>query len=443
MTAAMAEARAVADAVLYEGYLLYPYRASAAKNQVRWQWGVLMPPSYMDHDTGERHAASTEVIFEPRPGASLHIRLRFLHLQRRSVEVNGRPVGSVTIDGVEHTTWDEAVEREVDAVLSFAELSTEDTVVPVEVEAGRDYEHLTADTRFVRERQPLHAEMRVRAEPLPGPYGGVKVRLQISNVSTHSAATRQDALPYALIATHALVSITGGTVLSAIDPPEWASLLTKELHQDGLWPVLCGDQDRQNTVLCSPIILYDYPSIAQESAGELFDGTEIDEILTLRTMTLTDEEKREARATDPKAAELIDRVDNLPPELQDRLHGAVRYLRGVTGEKPEPQDIETLATPDTPWWDPGADASVDPEKDTVVINGVKVGNGSRVTLRPGKRADAHDMFLDGKTALVQAVLLDVDGTTHLAVTVEDDPGAEMYAAHGRYRYFGTDEVQPL
>jgi len=46
MTTQMDVARQVADAVLYEGYLLYPYRASARKNQIRWQWGVLVPLAY-------------------------------------------------------------------------------------------------------------------------------------------------------------------------------------------------------------------------------------------------------------------------------------------------------------------------------------------------------------------------------------------------------------
>ena len=36
-------ARQVADAVLYEGYLLYPSRATSSKNQIRWQFGVLGP----------------------------------------------------------------------------------------------------------------------------------------------------------------------------------------------------------------------------------------------------------------------------------------------------------------------------------------------------------------------------------------------------------------
>lgn len=439
-TVAMEQARAVADAVLYEGYLLYPYRASAAKNKIRWQWGVLMPPSYVDTDTGERHTASTEVLCEPRRDAVLHVRLRFLHLQRRVVQVRDRDVESVTVDGVEHTTWDEAVEREVDALLRFADLLGQDTAVPVRVEGGEDTEVIGDGVRVVRRRSALRGELRLRADPLPGPFGGVRLRLAVANTSTGSATTREQALAHALIAAHALLSVGEGAVLSATDPPEWASVLTKECRHDGIWPVLVGEPgstDRSDTVLCSPIILYDYPSIAAESAGELFDGTEIDEILTLRTMTLTEEEKRQARATDRRAAELIDRVDTLPPELRDRLHGTVRYLREVTGE-PAP-----VMEPETPWWDPGADASVDPETDRVNIGGVLVGKGSRVRLRPGKRADAHDMFVDGRVAVVQAVLLDVDDVWHLAVTLEDDPAAEEFVAHGRYRYFGTDEVQPL
>ena len=249
---------------------------------------------------------------------------------------------------------------------------------------------------------------------------------------------RDDALDHALIAAHTLLSVPGGSFLSLVDPPEWASVVTKELVNERVWPVLIGDPGRCDTVLCSPIILYDHPEIAEQSQGSLYDGLEIDEILTLRTMTLTDEEKRQARATDRRAAELIDRVEGMPPELLDRLHGTIRYLRAATGEPPPP-NMDAAA----PWWDPGADASMSPETDTVVVSGVAVGKGSRVRLRPGKGADAHDMFLDGRVAVVQAVLLDVDGDWHFAVTLEDDPGAELYAQHGRYRYFRPEELEPL
>lgn len=432
--------RAIADAVLYEGYLLYPYRASATKNTVRWQWGVLMPPSYADTGTGERSATHTELLAEPGAGATLHVRLRCLQLQRRIVEVHDGdryvPVDSVRVGGTEHTTFEEAVERETDAVLPVADLPA---TVPVEVPGGENVHLLDGGARVVRRRDPLHGALTVRADPLPGPFGGVRVGLRVENTSTWQAgdAGRDVALRHALIAAHTLLSLSSGHFLSATDPPEWAAPATKQCRVDGAWPVLVGEPGRDATVLCSPIILYDYPTIAPESAGNLYDGTEIDEILTLRTMTLTDEEKRQARATDERAAALVDRVDDLPPELLDRLHGSVRYLRSVTGT-PRP-----VTAPETPWWDPGVDASVHPETDTVTIAGVPVGRGSRVLLRPNGRADAHDMFLAGRVAVVQAVLLDVDDRHHLAVTVEDDAGADLYAAHGRYRYFGTDEVEPL
>jgi hypothetical protein len=445
MSTAMDQARAIADAVLYEGYLLYPYRASAAKNKVRWQWGVLMPPAYAAGGTGEHAGSRTELIAEPGDGATVHVRLRFLQLQARIVEVDGAPVPSLTVDGTEYTTWDEAVEREVDAALRCADLLGGDNIVSFTVDGGEDVEPIPGNesARIARRRSPLYGTLRLRADALPGPFGGLKLQLLVDNVSTWDdpAATRELALRHALIAAHSLLSLSSGHFLSAVDPPEWASVVTKECVSERAWPALVGAEGRSDTVLCSPIILYDHPTIAEQSQTNLFDGLEIDEILTLRTMTLTDEEKRQARATDGRAAEIIDRVDNLPQELLDRLHGTVRYLRSMTGQKEELPDI--TARPDVPWWDPGADASMSPETDTVLINGVPVGKGSKVRLRPSGRADAHDMFLIGRTAIVQAVLLDVDDDWHLAVTMEDDLGSELYAAHGRYRYFRTEEVEPL
>ena len=190
-------------------------------------------------------------------------------------------------------------------------------------------------------------------------------------------------------------------------------------------------------MLSSPIILYDYPQVAPESPGELFDATEIDEILALRTMTLTDDEKAEARATDRHAAAIIDRVDTLPPEILDRLHGAVRYLRKSTAKATgEPENV--------PWWDPGADASVSPETDSLQIAGVSVSKGSRVRLCPGqRRADAQDMFLEGRLATVEAVFSDVDGNSHVAVTLVDDLAADLHRWHGRFLYFSPDEIEPL
>jgi hypothetical protein len=241
------------------------------------------------------------------------------------------------------------------------------------------------------------------------------------------------------------------------DPPEWASAQVAACQNSGCWPVLGGPEGSHQVMLAAPIILPDHPQVASESPGELYDGTEIDEILTLRTLALSDAEKAAARATDPRAAALIDRVDAMDAPTMAQLHGTIRTMSaapptGPPGLGPDGLGPDGLGPdglgPDgdgerVPWWDPGADASVSPGTDFVVIAGQRVARGSRVILRPGsRRADAQDMFLAGRAALVEAVLLDVDDTAYLAVTLADDPAADLQAAHGRFLYFAPDEVGP-
>src|SRR4029453_4511177 len=189
------------------------------------------------------------------------------------------------------------------------------------------------------------------------------------------SAGRAVPLRRSLIAAHSLIGIDRGVFLSLLDPPEWAKPAAEACQNLHTWPVLIGDEGRRDAMLSSPILLYDHPTIAPESPGDLFDATEIDEILTLRTMALTEEEKREARATDERAAAIIDRVDNMPPELLERLHGAVRYLKGVEGTEEEEPEL-------VPWWDPGAARTVSPETDG---GGVAGGPGARGGGGPGGR----------------------------------------------------------
>lgn len=452
MSSRLESARKVADAVLYEGYLLYPYRASAAKNRSRWQFGVLVPPGFTA--TEEPAASQTECLLEAGPDTTLHLQLRFLQLQSRTAEEatddGFRPVARLEAASTTYLTFDEAVDRSADATLPLAELLTGTAqVVTVEFAAGQSVEPV-ADGRIVHEHWPISAALRVKAEPLPGPYGLARLQVRIENTGSWTGPSRQEALRHSLIATHLLVAVDSGAFVSLLDPPEWAAPAAENCVNLHTWPVLAGEPGSRDLMLSAPIILYDHPAIAPESPGDLFDATEIDEILSLRTMTLTDEEKREARATDARAAEIIDRTDDLPPELLERLHGAIRMLRPRTtvhagaGEDPDPG----ARRESVPWWDPGADASVSPESDGVVIGGVEVARGSRVRLLPGRprgtrRADAHDMFLAGRIALVEAVFLDVDGNRHLAVTLEDDEGADLARAQGRFLYFSPEEVEPL
>ncbi len=433
-------AREVADAILYEGYLLYPYRASAQKNRSRWQFGVLMPFDYAAADEGESAHARTECVLEYQPSTRIEVTVRFLQVQRRGlqalsggsfVDVDELVVGDRTT-----TVWEEAVEQELVVSATLGELTGPGVRAIRHIPGGEELEPIcdgdTTIGRTARRRRPLEAEVVVSATVLDSVLPALRLRVGVTNrtqLRDSTADRREDAMPGAMVAVHMIMVASCGNFVSMVDPPGWAADAVRQCENVGCWPVLAGPCDATDTMLASPIILYDYPRIAPESPGNLFDATEIDEILTLRTLALTDSEKREARATDPRAAALLDRVESLDQKALDGLHGAIRFLRPV-------------GDPSAPWWDPGLDGSVSPLTDTVQVGGVPVAAGAVVRLRPGaRRADAQDMFLAGRLATVEAVLLDVDGRPYLAVTLADDPAADLQRSHGRFLYFGPDEVE--
>jgi hypothetical protein len=419
--------------------MLYPYRASAPKNRVRWQWGVLMPEDVVAADGSERSAIRSDVVLDGR-APSLRLTVRFLQVQQRYVEnAMGERVDRLDRGDATYVPWDEAREREVELDVPVEG----DLEVTVDVPGGTEVEEL-AGGRLVRVCEPLRVEVATRAERPVTPYAVTTVSVRVRNRTRPAGRPTTDRASWlrrALVACHVLLEAEGAAFVSQLDPPQWAKGFVGACVNAGVFPVLAGPRDEAGTMLCSPIILYDHPQLAPESESAFFDGLEIDELLSLRTMTLSEEEKREARGTDPRVAALLDEVDHMPDELWDRLHGSVRYLDTLPRLAPPPEPAPAL---DVPWWDPGADASVDPESDTIRIASVDVRRGSRVILRPGsRRADAYDLFLAGRHATVAAVLRDVDGRTHLAVTVDDDPGADLKLAHGRYLYFAPDEVEPL
>jgi hydrogenase maturation protease len=85
-------------------------------------------------------------------------------------------------------------------------------------------------------------------------------------------------------------------------------------------------------MLCSPIVLYDYPQIAPESASDFYDATEMDEMLTLRVTTLTDAEKEEMRLSCDQARDLLQRTEESAREQLMKTHGAIRSLRPTSGK---------------------------------------------------------------------------------------------------------------
>jgi hypothetical protein len=433
-----ADVRGIADAVLYEGYILYPYRASAQKNRSRWQFGVLMPPAYAAADPYERSMMQAECVFEHSGQSALEVTVRFLQVQRRRVTEPAAAGPAVP------PVWDEAVEHEVTAEVASPVLLRETCVTEFAIPGGEEHETL-AGARVARRRQPLAGSVSVRAAPLPGPWQAARLTVQVTNQTSAAAGpvTREEALPAALVAAHMIITVSGGAFLSMTDPPEWAQPEVGACENIGCWPVLAGSPDSRQVMLASPIILPDHPEVAPESPGELYDGTEIDEILTLRTLALSDAEKDAARATDPRAAALIDRVDAMDARSMGRLHGAIRPVRPSAATDPAAAAADLSGDARVPWWDPEQDASVSPATDAVIVAGQRIARGSTVTLRPGtRRADAQDMFLAGRTAVVEAVLFDVDDTAYLAVSLADDPDADLRSAHGRFLYFSPDEVEP-
>ncbi|MFG3125686.1 hypothetical protein ACGFYO_27185 [Streptomyces sp. NPDC048201] len=449
---------AVADAVLYEGYLLYPYRRSSAKNRVRWQFGVLLPRGWVEADgpVAEGISGSADSWYQrteclvraPGPGSVLRVRVRYLQLQRKQVEALGedgrhRPVETLHAeDGTAHLSFDEAVPYEVDLAWTLDELLRGPCTAEVTAPAAVDTEPLDAG-RVVRRREEVRAHTTAAAERLEDGLYRLCVRTENAGEAPDARSPRAEALRLALLAAHTLLGGEGLEFVSQTDPPAALRERARGCRSAFAFPVLGGpagegeDGATGPVVLSAPIILPDHPQVAPESPGDLHDAAEIDEILTLRTMLLTDEEKAEARATDPRAARILDRVDTMPPEVFANLHGAIRSLAPATPAAPTPE-----ARP--AWWQEGGDAGLSPTTDTVLVDGVPLGTGSRVRLNPRLRgADAQDMFLVGRTAEVAGVFHDVDGSVHLAVTVEDDPAAELHGWYGRFHYFRPDELEPL
>ncbi|MFI5683473.1 hypothetical protein [Streptomyces sp. NPDC051636] len=501
---ALQRLRSVADAVLYEGYLLYPYRRSSPKNRVRWQFGVLTPREWAERDgpvppgvsgSADSWYQQTECLLRASGDARLRVTVRYLQLQRKQVEQSTgdglhRPVEALEVGADVHLTFDEAVPREAEIDVPLARLLQGAHRTPVGSPGGTGTEQLGGGAgRVVRHRDPVHAVTTVRAERLRDDGDGTglyRLRVRTENTGSSPAATvpRGHALRHALMATHTLIGGDGVGFLSLIEPPEADEGYARDCRNLFTFPVLGGGPGCGDAVLSSPIILPDHPQVAPESPGDLHDAAEIDEILTLRTLLLTDEEKREARATDRRAADILDRVETMPPEMFARLHGAIRSLEpapsgtalpgpastGSAASASAPPDAApTGSTPpgaapsaptaspavladgvlsaprgSAPWWQESGHDGPSPATDTVLVDGVPVAAGSAVRLRPaGRGADAQDMFLAGRTARVAAVFHDVDGSLHLAVTLDDDPAAELNAWYGRYFYFRPHELQPL
>jgi hydrogenase maturation protease len=337
-------AEQVAKAVLYEGYILYPYRPSSVKNQQRWNFGVVYP-------TGSSEGASrmqTQCLALIHSSAAmLDVKTTFLHLTNRTIsaldepvenliegsEPASHPVARMECDGQLYQTWQEGVERSIE--LPGCRLE-EMAVQPVRKQFTFPWLHATEPIRdesgqiamlIVREQQALSGSVEMFAEPLGKDLWRITIRLENLTVNENQPQNRDGALLRSLVSAHKILTLHGGDFISLIDPPEACSQAAGQCKNVGTFPVLAGEEGQRDVILSSPIILYDYPQIAPESAGDLCDGTEIDEILSLRILTLTDEEKREMRQSDERGRRILERTESLQEDQWLKLHGVLRGLR--------------------------------------------------------------------------------------------------------------------
>jgi hydrogenase maturation protease len=343
----------IANAVLYEGYILYPYRPSV-KNRQRWTFGGLYPEAYCSAQGGRESSTSqTECLVSGGPATTFEAVVRFLHLTDRRVgeylpplpewpgalALPTRPV-EVLRDGDRLLqSWQEAEEREVTLPeVTLGDLSARPQSQPFAFPGGSRSEPVRGAGGevvgvLVREQRLVEGVIEwTAAEAEPGLF---RVTLRVVNRTPLAAdrrLSRDEALLHALVSTHALLGVGGGEFVSLLDPQACWREAAAACRNFGTWPVLVGEEGRRDTLLSSPIILYDYPQVAPESPGDFFDGTEIDEMLTLRIMTLTDEEKRAMAGVDERAGALLARTEALARERLLGLHGTIRGLRPVPGE---------------------------------------------------------------------------------------------------------------
>jgi hydrogenase maturation protease len=428
----------VVNAMLYEGYILYPYRASSTKNRARFTFGRVYPEAYSIGQHGaEPFIMQTECLVESSAVPVVEVSVRFLHPMAREVGAlateHSQPewLPELRVDGRLYQTWQEAVERTVtvppQSLPGLAEHALESpftfpsslTTELIRNESGQVVGILT------RRQESLQGRIEVTATSVDARVWKIAVRIVNQTPIPESELNDHDKVIMRTFAsTHTVLRVRDGAFHSLLDPPPDYVAAAAACNNTGAWPVLVGDEKlgERGTMLSSPIILYDYPRIAPESPGDLFDGTEIDEILTLRVMAMTDAEKSEMRQVDDFARRILERTESLTGDHMMKMHGAMRDMRAFDEEFATNTRLECVS-----------------------VRGVSVKAGDHVRIHPKGRADVMDLALAGKTAVIEAIEQDAEARIHLALVLDDDPGKDlgMMRQPGHRFFYGTDEVEPL
>lgn len=349
------------DSLLFEGYALYPYTPGATKNATPTPFGIVYPHDYAQTQT---HAFD-------------RMQMQFI------VAVDAVVTGEVRFlqaSGEKHR----AVERRVQL-----------GVAPSKVSFDFD---------------DLEGVAEIDTEILPDGRGRVTLKVENMTPLTEEEATgdRKDALLKSMLSTHLLAHTESGAKI--VSPLERGDDGVAGCCQVNTWPVLATPGD--DAILAPTIMLPEHPEIAPESVNDFFDGTEIEEALVLHIQALSDQEREEISAQDPKVREMLARADATTPQQLMDLHGRVR-LEDPPGER------------------------------EVTFEGVTYKRGDKVVLHPPLDADVYDKMLDGRTATIHRLFLRVDDRLHLGVTVDDDPMQEILGESGRFLFFFAEEVEVL
>ncbi len=278
-----AAARAVADAVLYEGIVLYPSRRAPRRDQYRWQFGALMPRPYAEAHASERWAARTECLAAAGSGATISARLRALQVQRRTIEaadptIEGYiSVPRLDVEGVSWVACDEAFEASIDLEPeSLEQLAGGGLTRSFELDAWSEAEVIrrpdgAAAGQIVRHRDSLSGLVAISASPVPRSPGLTRITVRIENTTPWpepgeaGRVTRCQALSRSLVAIHVMLAVDDGRFVSLLDPPPMAAEAAAICRSEVTYPVLVGESD--DVVLASPIILYDHPHVAPQQTG--------------------------------------------------------------------------------------------------------------------------------------------------------------------------------
>jgi hypothetical protein len=312
------KAEAIANAVLYEGYMLYPYRASATKNRQRCPFGTLFPERHPGVARGaEKYRNQMQCLLRGAAVAQIAARVRFLQNCGDTDSCN-------------------AVERTIDFEARLGELLNAPRTVDFQFPGAEFTAPLTnSDPREpLREPaalialSPLTGKIHLSVQPMPN-QEVFRLTVEITNVTSFEPGNDKPALGCAFASVHTILGLDGGEFVSQINPPDELREASSACSNLGTYPVLVGSPGERDVMLSSPIILYDYPQVAPESAGDFFDATEIDELLTLRVMTLTEDEKHQMRNTDARLRELLNRTEATAREQLLRTHGVVRSFRPI------------------------------------------------------------------------------------------------------------------